>query len=100
VGNNCPFLGILAFVSASLLPGDHPECKERFQFLFAAAALFAELSFLLRDSSTLKNITTELEKKNWLKLKLVVAFTLDDPASGAQKGQKTIHCSSQWFIRK
>ena len=28
---------------------------------------FAELSFLLKDSSPLKNITTEQEKKNWLK---------------------------------
>ena len=37
---------------------------------------FVELSFLLKDSSPLKNITTELEKKNWLKTKARGRFVL------------------------
>ena len=37
---------------------------------------FVELSFLLKDSSPLKNITAELEKKNWLKTKARGRFVL------------------------
>ena len=37
---------------------------------------FAELSSLLKDSSPLKNITTEQEKKNWLKTKARGRFVL------------------------
>ena len=48
---------------------------------------FAELSFLLKDSSPLKNITTEQEKKNWLKTEARGRFVLvkgDDEIAGVR----------------
>jgi len=46
-----------------------------FNFICGSGS-FAELSFLLKASSPLKNITTELEKKNWLKTKARGRFVL------------------------
>ena len=49
---------------------------------------FAELSFLLKDSSPLKSITTELEKKNWLKTqgrgRFVLVKDIDDEIAGVR----------------
>ena len=78
VGHNCHFLGIWALVSTKISCGkmaDDVLLEEVFNFICGSGG-FTELSFLLKDSSPLKNITTELEKKNWLKTKARGRFVL------------------------
>ena len=63
---------------------------------------FAELSFLLKDSSPLKNITTEVEKKNWLKTKARGRFVLvkdeNDEITGARADLRKKIC--QQYVSK
>ena len=69
----CRFLGNLALVCGKM--ADDVLMERVFNFICGSGG-FVELSFLLKDSSPLKNITTELEKKNWLKTKARGRFVL------------------------